>query len=409
MVVLRKYIQGRLRLAVFHIHEGKESGWNRKGRNGYNQKHTYYWQSEHSVFDSPQEEGAIISVILETKMERVIRVRSLKTDYAEAALTALGRKKEKELEEAGIIKSILFNAVCIAPSLENDKLGYFSPSGLLIVISEEVAENCDQNTLENIFLHELSHALDYSLHGTLSGHSVFFRECCRIIGVDTGFEKSHVQTGLKKENEKRERIRKLLALSTSPFANEAAEAMKKAKDLMARDGITLEKTENERIYMVPLYEGKRFPFSVRMLLSYISGLTGVYVVISQDGGKKAAIAYGSVEETETSIYLYDYLMSGAEKEIARLRNQGEHISKDSFLRGAISELTRKTEDTNSDNAIIAIRTENMKKTKRIVYPAVRLSRKMTRAHGGDASSYSKGVGFGSKLSVKTAIDRRELE
>ena len=143
-------------------------------------------------------------------MERVIRVRSLKTDYAEAALTALGRKKEKELEEAGIIKSILFNAVCIAPSLENDKLGYFSPSGLLIVISEEVAENCDQNTLENIFLHELSHALDYSLHGTLSGHSVFFRECCRIIGVDTGFEKSHVQTGLKKENEKRERIRKLL-------------------------------------------------------------------------------------------------------------------------------------------------------------------------------------------------------
>ena len=200
-----------------------------------------------------------------------------------------------------------------------------------------------------------------------------------------------------------------LGISTSGNSKNVYQAMKKAKDLMARDGITLEKTENERIYMVPLYEGKRFPFSVRMLLSYISGLTGVYVVISQDGEKKTAIAYGSVEETETSIYLYDYLMSGAEKEIARLRNQGEHISKDSFLRGAISELTRKTEDTNSDNAIIAIRTENMKKTKRIVYPTVRLSRKMTRAHGGDASSYSKGVGFGSKLSVKAAIDRRELE
>ena len=55
MVVLRKYIQGRLRLAFFHIHEEKESGWNRKGRNGYNQKHTYYWQSEHSVFASPRD------------------------------------------------------------------------------------------------------------------------------------------------------------------------------------------------------------------------------------------------------------------------------------------------------------------------------------------------------------------
>ena len=46
--------------------------------------------------------------------------------------------------------------------------------------------------------------------------------------------------------------------------------MKKAKDLMARDGITLEKTENERIYMVPLYEARRFPFSIRSLLAYIS-------------------------------------------------------------------------------------------------------------------------------------------
>ncbi len=342
-------------------------------------------------------------------MERIITARSLKTDHAESELTALGRTKEKELEEGGVIRQPVFNAVYITPPLEDGKLGYFSPSGLVIVISEEVVEKCDHETVVNIFLHEFAHALDYAINGYLSGHSPFFRECCRIAGVDRGFEKSHVRTGLEREKERTDRIRKLMALSSSPFANEAAEALKKAKELMAKEGIPMKRSPDVRIYMVPLYQAKRFPFSIRMLLSYISTITGVYIVISQEGDMKTAIAYGSVEETETSIYLYDYLVAGAEEEVRRLRKQGEKVSKDSFLRGAVSELTRKTQNTAADTAIMQIRTENMKLTKKIVFPDTKLTRRVSRSHGGDSESYSKGVGYGSKLNIDPAIGRRELE
>lgn len=342
-------------------------------------------------------------------MERIITVRSSETDITEKKLISIGRHKEKELTDKGIINSPIFNGVCIAPSLEEGKLGYFAPSGLLIAISEDVIENCDETTIRNIFLHELSHALDYNLHGALSGHSPKFRECCRIIGVEPGFEKSRIRSRMERNNEAKNRIRKLMALSSSPFENEAAEAIKKAKILMARNGISLESKKNERIYMVPLFQAKRFPFSIRQLLSYISDITGVYIVISQGPDKKTAIAYGSLEETELSIYLYDYLISSIEHEIRKRRKDGEKISKDSFLSGAIAQLSKKTADVISDNAIIAIKDENKRLTKKIIYPDVKLKRTITKSHGGDVSSYTKGLGFGSKLAVPTSIGKRELE
>ena len=344
-----------------------------------------------------------------TAMDRTIRVRSLNLDKAEAGLSALGKMKERELEDAGIISSPLFSALCIAPDLEDGKLGYFSPEGKVIVISENVINTAGEDAIRNIFLHELAHALDFALHGSLSGHSPAFRECCRVLGVDKGFEKSRVRTSITSANDKRDRVKKLLALSSSPFENEAAEAIKKAKLLMARDGITLDEDKEEKIYMVPLYQGARFPFSIRMLLTYISKTTGVYVVISQDTNTKTAIAYGSLEETEASIYLYDYLISAAEREIKTLRKNGERISKDSFLRGALTKLTEKTADKSSDNALVAIRDENRKLAKKIVFSNTKLTSAKVRAHGGDVSSYTKGMGFGAKLSVPSAIGRKELE
>ena len=340
-------------------------------------------------------------------MERTITVRSFRIDKEEAELKAFGKLKEAELEERGIIKSTLFDAVRIAPSLEDGKLGYFSPQEHLIVISEDIIDSCSEDTVRNIFLHELAHALDTALHGKLSGHSALFRECCSILGVDEGFEKSRVRTGIIDRTEKKNRIRKLLALSSSPFENEAAEAIKKAKALMAKDGITLE--SEEKIYMVPLYEARRFPFSIRSLLAYISNITGVYIVISKDGETKKAIAYGSLEETEASIYLYDYIISATEREIMKLRKNGEKISKDSFLSGALSKLSSKTSDTASDNALVVIRDENKRLAKKIVYSDTKLKTTVTRPHGGDYSSFRKGAGFGAKMTVPSAIAHKELE
>ena len=341
-------------------------------------------------------------------MDRTIRVRSSRLDRAAAELEALGREKESKLKAEGIINGPLFRGICIAPALEEGKLGYFSPSDLSIVISEDAVISCSGDTVRNIFLHELAHAVDWSISGAISGHSVLFRQYCRMLGTDPGFEKSRIRTGISADRSRKEKIRKLLALSSSPFENEAAEAIRKAKMLMAEAGMEAAEEDDKRICMVPLYEARRFPFSIRQLLSYISSSTGVYIVVSRNGDSKQAIAYGSLEETEAAIYLYDYLISATEREVRKLRAGGEKVSKDSFLRGVLSELSEKTAETSSDNALVAIRNENMHLAHEIVFPDTRISHRTLRSHGGDASSFSRGRGFGEKLDIPSGISRKKI-
>ena len=341
-------------------------------------------------------------------MDRTIRVRSSRLDRTAAELEALGREKESELEAAGAIHGPLFRGICIAPALEEGRLGYFSPSDQSIVISEDAVTSCSGETVRNIFLHELAHAMDWNISRSISGHSVLFRQYCRMLGMDPGFEKSRIRTGISADRSRKEKIRKLLALSSSPFENEAAEAIRKAKMLMAEAGLEDAEEADNRICMVPLYEGRRFPFSIRQLLSFISSSTGVYVVVSWNGESKQAIAYGSLEETEAAIYLYDYLVSATEREIRKLRAGGEKVSKDSFLRGVISELSGKTAETSSDNALVAIRDENMRLTHEIVFPDTRISHRTLRSRGGDAASFSRGRGFGGKLDIPSGIGRKKI-
>ncbi len=341
-------------------------------------------------------------------MERTISVRSLVTDRKRNELIALGREKEKELLKAEIIHSLLFSDLVIAPSLEGGKLGYFSPSDRLIVLSEEAVRGTDDETVRNIFLHELSHALDLMLSGTLTGHSSSFRRCCQLLGVSPGFEKSHVKTAVRVFEERRDKIKKLLALSSSPFENEAQEAIKKAKELMAKAGIKDE--EDERIYMVPLYAAKRYLFSTRVLLNYVASVTGVYIVISQErDGTKTAIAYGSLEETEASIYLYDYITSSAEREIRKMRRDGIRIEKDSFIRGIVNVLSQHTADSTADNALILIQNNNKNLAKKIVFQSVRITESAVRTYSWNPESFEKGKGFGSKLSIPSRIERKELK
>ena len=133
-------------------------------------------------------------------MERIITARSLRLDKAESELTELGRSWERSLISKGIIYAPLFSALIISPSPEGGRLGYFEAPSRLIVISEAVLDSASASDARSIMLHELAHALDYALHGFLSGHSPSFRECCRMLGLDPGFEKSRVRLSAAERN-----------------------------------------------------------------------------------------------------------------------------------------------------------------------------------------------------------------
>ena len=119
-------------------------------------------------------------------------------------------------------------------------------------------------------------------------------------------------------------------------------------------------------------------------------------------------ASGSLEQVETAIYLYDYLVSSTESEIGRLRAEGMHISKDSFMQGAVSALSRSTADGDTDKALAAIQSENMRLVQKLIFPDSRISVRRKRASGGDAWSYQAGKGFGSGLGIPDGIGRRRI-
>ena len=335
-------------------------------------------------------------------MERTITVRSSALDRWARKLRALEMEKEKELG----IQDPLVSAILISPALDQNRLGYFRYTSRLIVISEELVESGREDDIINVFLHELSHALDYRLFGALE-HGATFHTCCRMLGVEEGFDKSTIRLSVKKGNAKREKIRKLMALSASPFENESAIAIQKAKEMMAEGGAGL--YDDERIYTAALYSAGRFSYGIKMLLNYIEKTSGVFLITSNEGGTKKALVYGSLEEVEFSIYLFDYLESSVKAEIQALRSKGDKVSRDNFIMGMIEALSSKTEGSSADKAIIAIQSKNMDAAKRIVYPESRFSRRVSHSYiSFDKDSYGHGKGFGDNLSVPASIGRKAL-
>ena len=336
-------------------------------------------------------------------MHRTIGVRSTLTD----GWIRRFREIEKEKEASLSIFPPLVSMIVIAPMTEESRLGFFRPDNVSIVISESLIRNGGERDIINVFLHELAHALDHRRHGQ-AGHGPSFRECCRLLGIEEGFDKSHIRLELGEKAKRSERIRKLLSLSSSPFENESAIAIKKAQELMMEDG--QEGRSDERIYEAALLSSSRFSYGLKEVLGYTERMSGIFLLYIPSPEGRSAMAYGSLEEVEFSIYLLDYLLSSSERAIRGLRKEGRHVTKDSFLKGAIDVLSERTRTESIGNALIALRTENEKLARAIVYPETRLVRRSIRSSSiFDRSSYDSGKGFGRSLDISGSRRQKLIE
>ncbi|MBQ0070308.1 MAG: DUF2786 domain-containing protein, partial [Spirochaetales bacterium] len=310
-------------------------------------------------------------------------------------------------------RATLYDAFFFAPPLQKTNLGRFESEGRLIILSEELLEE-PFPVVQNIFLHELAHALDYALHGSCSGHSPLFREYCAVLGVEEGFEKAKVKNALRSQKDLSRKVEKLLALTSSPFENEALEALSKAQKLIAK-GALEEKEENrkkdERIYTVDLYEAGRTPLYCVWLMSFTGSATGCFLVKCQgELGGKVTRAYGTLEQVEAALYLFDYLTSSLEDEIKRLKKEGHAITKDSFVMGAVPEMRKKLEgmDRESSTALVVLQNDNAKKAKKLVFSGQHLRSTRSTGHVGSTESYRLGAKFGQNLDISRHKDTKKL-
>lgn len=121
----------------------------------------------------------------------------------------------------------------IFSELLGNELGHYDPSQHLIVIDISLSSDSRSEDLENVYLHELAHAIDFVIHKG-SKHDSMFASICKALGVDDEF--SCAKVNLPKANVK-SKIDKLLALSKSDFEEEASSALNKAKQLMMTNGL----------------------------------------------------------------------------------------------------------------------------------------------------------------------------
>ncbi len=309
---------------------------------------------------------------------------------------------EKAFRYYGITRP-LYRALFFAHMESDEKLGSFMPQDEIIILSESLLDY-PFSEVRNIFIHECAHAVDYLIHASMTGHSPFFRDACMKLGIDKGFEKARIKGDVKVRAKARERLDKLLALSSSSFENEALVALEKARELVKKASLE-EDINEEKIYFVNVYEKGRIATYVVYISIIVSENTGVFFVKDHRGEAVALTAYGSLEQCESALYLFDYLMSALEEEVARLRKSGRRISKDSFMVGAYDAIKKKTSGRNDTALVKSIKLETEEKARRIAFKDTSLRRNHTRINV-DKNSFDSGSSFGRNLDLSGEMQKR---
>jgi len=228
--------------------------------------------------------------------------------------------------------------------LYGNELGHYDASQHLIMIDISLSADAREDDMHNVFMHELAHAVDTALHGA-SAHDGTFKAVCCNMGVKEDFAKAKVSLSDKAKT--KSKIDKLLALSSSDFENEASSALNKAKELMLSSGLSyLYSDDEDQLYGCVLEYSTRLSNYKKDLIGFISRITGAFHFLEAYNGHKTIKVFGSMEQVETTMYVYNDLMMKIDNECKKLRDkwksQGHYArfsssqTKEGIVRGIIS-------------------------------------------------------------------------
>ncbi len=338
-------------------------------------------------------------------MDRTIKVIGEKEEKVRAQLSFVEKETaQKAFMYYGITRP-LYKGLFFAHMDNETKLGLFDSSSEIIILSESLIDY-PFYAVRNIFIHECAHAVDWYCHAEMTGHSPFFREVCENLGIDRGFEKARIKTDVTMKAKAREKLDKLLALSSSSFENEALVALEKARELIKKASLEEKDTdEEEKIYYVVVTQKGRIPTYIVYISIIVSENTGVFFVKDHTGDGVALTAYGSLEQCESALYLFDYLVSALDGEVERLRRSGKRISKDSFMVGAYDAIKKKTAGGKDSAIVRSIKLETEEKARRIAFRDTSLRTGHSRVNV-DKGSFDSGSSFGRNLDLSGERQKR---
>ncbi|MFN2311007.1 MAG: SprT-like domain-containing protein [Spirochaetia bacterium] len=206
-------------------------------------------------------------------------------------------------------------------------LGFYQPQPHRICIREALVYGNHEAILGHVLRHELAHLAAYQHDGELRHGPAFRRWCsrleipgaagCRLEGVldnDTAAALLENDTARELQPAARRlaaRVRKLLALGSSPNQHEAELATAKANQLLQQYNLNLlgnQDPEELRLHAVEVWAGKRLGSEVKTISGLLGEFFFVFPLIEPGEGSRRLLLYGEEANIEIAEYVFEYLL-----------------------------------------------------------------------------------------------------
>lgn len=202
-------------------------------------------------------------------------------------------------------------------------LGTFQTDPLRIAVHEALVHGDREALLDEVLRHELAHLAAWTVDGHM-GHGPPFRRWCRLLGIPeraTCGPPDDDPVGAGEEDETRReqlgaRVRKLLALGSSPHPEEAREAVRKANELILRHNLHILESAADEDLQTPggsvlegarVWTGRRTPVEVKLIAGLLGEFFGVYPLFERGNREGHLMLYGNRESLDVAEYLFTTL------------------------------------------------------------------------------------------------------
>ncbi|MBY0413866.1 MAG: SprT-like domain-containing protein [Bdellovibrionales bacterium] len=325
-----------------------------------------------------------------------------------------------QMDRSRIFYNGIFYPLNIVVFEDNSRLGYFDSRTYELGLSKKLMYQAKADVLKNIIRHELAHFVAYILHGNHVMHGEEFKNICRRYGWDREVELAYGNVAL--ENDKiegdlkteklLERLKKLLALTSSDNPHERELATLKANQLLLEHNLDLTRQagqDDETVYVKRVLEATRKQ-TKHVVIYEILKTFFVSPVFNHGRG----VFYLEVIGDKTSVELAEYVAHFLNLELDNMWKEAKKknptfkniAAKNSFLRGVSKGYVEKIEGQKKKSAQsfeLALIEKNLATQLKVVYSRLGHSSMSsgTQHHGANAA----GIESGKNLSIKPGISK----
>jgi hypothetical protein len=348
-------------------------------------------------------------------------IKSFITRVREDVREIVNNEMNLKMDRSRVFYKGIFYPLNIVVFEDNSRLGYFDSRTYELGLSKKLMYQAKESVLKNIIRHELAHFVAFIIHGPHIMHGEEFKNICRSFGWDQEVERAYGNVAL--ENDKiegdlkteklLERLKKLLALSSSDNPHERELATLKANQLLLEHNLDMTRQahqDDEIVYVKRVLEASRKQ-TKHVAIYEILKTFFVSPVFNHGRG----IFYLEVIGDKTSVELAEYVAHFLDVELDNMWKDAKKknptfkslVAKNSFFRGVSKGYVEKIESQKKKSAQsfeLALIEKNLAAQLKTVYSRIGHSSLGggTHHHGANAA----GIESGRNLSIKPGIKNK---